>query len=73
MNNNTTLSTLADPRLFNVNRPFNAAHWALCVGYEDCYNQVLAYTNPEVADLIPLIYAAQRGLGHYVLHLAGLA
>jgi hypothetical protein len=64
MNNNNTTSAAA--------RPFNVSRWTLEVERYDWYNQVNAWTNPEVAGLVPL-FVDSRGFGNYVLHLAGLA
>jgi hypothetical protein len=52
-------------------RIFNVSRWTLEVERYDWYNQVNAWTNPEVAGLVPLI--VDRHLGCYVWHLAGLA
>ena len=65
MNNNTTSNAATAARLFNVSR------WLLEVERYDLYNQVNAWTNPEVAGLVPLL--AGRELSCYVWHLAGLA
>lgn len=53
-------------------RPFNSSRWALEAGYIDWYNQLNAWTNPEVAGLVPLI-ADRPEIYYYVWHLAGLA
>ena len=65
MNSNNTTTAAATSRLFNVSR------WLLEVECYDLHNQVNAWTNPEVAGLVPLL--ADRELSCYVWHLAGLA
>ena len=66
MNNNTTSNVVT------ATCPFNVSRWALEAEHYDWYNQVNAWTNPEVAGLVPLLVDIHRS-GHYVLHLAGLA
>ena len=66
MNNTKAISDAT-----TAGRIFNVSRWTLEAGYNDWYNALLAWTNPEVAGLVPLV--ADRELGSYVWHLAGLA